>query len=39
MKMDVLRCKMPELVRKEVWAHLLVYNMVRGVLGEARRAA
>jgi hypothetical protein len=37
MKMDVLRCKMPELVRKEFWAHLLVYNMVRGVMAEAAR--
>jgi hypothetical protein len=25
--MDVLRCKSPEMVRKEVWAHLLVYNL------------
>ena len=37
MKMDVLRCKTPELVRKEIWAHLLVYNMVRGAMAEAAR--
>ncbi|MDY3557379.1 hypothetical protein R5W24_006569, partial [Gemmata sp. JC717] len=26
--MDVLRCKSPALVRKEVWAHLLAYNRI-----------
>ena len=35
MRMDVLRCKTPELVRKEIWAHLLVYNLIRGVMAEA----
>jgi hypothetical protein len=30
MKMDVLRCKTPEMVRKEIWAHLLAYNLIRG---------
>src|SRR6478672_11554943 len=29
MKMDVLRCKSPEMVRKEIWAHLLAYNLLR----------
>jgi hypothetical protein len=33
--MDVLRCKTPELVRKEIWAHLLAYNLIRGVMAEA----
>jgi len=33
--MDVLRCKSPAMVRKEVWAHLLVYNLIRAVLGQA----
>jgi hypothetical protein len=37
MKMDVFRCKTPELVRKEFWAHLMVYNMIRGVMAEAAR--
>jgi hypothetical protein len=37
MKMDVLRCKTPDLVRKEIWAHLLVYNMIRGAMAEAAR--
>jgi hypothetical protein len=35
LKMDVLRCKTPEMVRKEVFAHLLAYNLVRGVMAEA----
>ena len=37
MKMDVLRCKTPDLVRKEIWAHLLVYNLIRGAMAEAAR--
>jgi hypothetical protein len=35
MQMDVLRCKTPEMVRKEIWAHALVYNLLRGVIAEA----
>ena len=35
MQMDVLRCKSPEMVRKEIWGHALVYNLVRGVMAEA----
>jgi putative transposase len=27
--MDVLRCKTPEMVRREIWSCLLVYNLVR----------
>jgi hypothetical protein len=33
--MDVLRCQSPELVGKEVWAHLLAYNLIRTVLAQA----
>lgn len=29
MGMDALRCKTPELVRKEIWACLLAYNLIR----------
>src|SRR5262249_58457138 len=29
LQMDVLRGKSPDIVRKEVWAHLLAYNLVR----------
>jgi hypothetical protein len=35
LQMDVLRCKTPELVRKEVWAHVLAYNLVRTVMAQA----
>jgi Transposase DDE domain len=37
LKMDVLRCKAPEMVRKEFWGHLLVANLIRGVMAEAAR--
>ncbi len=37
MRMDVLRCLSPAMVRKEVWAHLLAYNLVRGAMAEAAR--
>ena len=33
--MDVLRCKSPEMVRKEFWTHLLAYNLVRTVMAQA----
>jgi hypothetical protein len=35
MQMDVLRTKTPEMVRKEIWMHLLAYNLIRGVMAEA----
>ena len=35
MQMDVLRCKTPELVRKEVWTHILAYNLIRTVMAQA----
>jgi hypothetical protein len=38
MRMDVLRCKTPDMVRKEVYAHLLVYNLVRAAMAEAAAA-
>jgi hypothetical protein len=37
MHMDVLRTLSPEMVRKEVAAHLLAYNLIRGVMAEAAR--
>src|SRR5262249_7357159 len=37
--LDVLGCHSPELVRKEVWAHLLAYNLVRGLMAQAAREA
>ena len=33
--MDVLRCKTPELVRKEIWTHVLAYNLIRTVMAQA----
>lgn len=35
MQMDVLRCKSPELVRKEVWTHILAYNLIRTIIAQA----
>ena len=35
MKMDVLRCKTPEMVRKEIWTYLLAYNLLRTVMAIA----
>lgn len=38
MQMDVLRCKTPSMVRKEIWTHLLAYNLIRGVMRQAAEA-
>ena len=35
MQMDILRCKTPEMVHKEIWAHLLAYNLLRTVMAVA----
>ena len=35
MQMDVLRCKTPELVRKELWTHALAYNLIRTIMAQA----
>jgi hypothetical protein len=35
MQMDILRCKTTELVRKEVWTHMLAYNLIRTVMTQA----
>jgi hypothetical protein len=35
LQMDVLRCQTPEMVEKELWMHLLAYNAVRLLIGEA----
>jgi len=35
MQMDVLRCKSPDMVKKEIAAHLLAYNLVRVVMAQA----
>jgi len=33
--MDVLRCKTPEMVRKEIWMCLLAYNLIRKTMLQA----
>ena len=35
MQMDCLRCKTPELVRKEIWTHVLAYNLIRTIMAQA----
>jgi len=37
MQMDVLRCETPSMVEKEIWMHLLAYNLIRTLM--ARGAA
>ncbi len=32
MQMDELRAKTPDMVRKEIWCHVLAYNLLRGVM-------
>jgi hypothetical protein len=34
MQMDILRCKTPELVRKEIWTHILAYNLIRTIIAQ-----
>lgn len=33
--MDVLRCKTPEMIRKELWVYVLAYNLIRAVMVRA----
>jgi hypothetical protein len=35
MQMDILRCKTPDMVHKEIWAHLLAYNLLRTIMAVA----
>ncbi len=35
LQMDHLRCKSPEMVEKEIWMHLLAYNLMRQTMAEA----
>jgi hypothetical protein len=35
LQMGVLRGKTPAMARKEVWAHLLAYNLIRGLMARA----
>ena len=38
MGMDVLSCKTPEMVLKEIWVHLLAYNLIRLLIVQAALA-
>ncbi|MFO1004135.1 MAG: hypothetical protein U0936_27780 [Planctomycetaceae bacterium] len=35
LQMDILRCKTPELVRKEIWTHILAYNLICTIMAQA----
>ncbi len=37
LQMNHLRCKTPEMVRKEIWAHCLAYNLIRKTMAESAR--
>jgi putative transposase len=39
MGMDVLRCKTPEMVRKEMWTCLLAYNLIRRTMLQSAQEA
>ena len=34
--MDILRCQSPEMAEKEIWMHLLAYNLIRGEVDPKR---
>jgi hypothetical protein len=34
MQMRDLRCKTPELARKEIWTHILAYNLIRTIMAQ-----
>jgi hypothetical protein len=38
MQMEVLRCESPEMVEKEVWMHVLAYNLIRQLMVKAAAA-
>lgn len=35
LQMDILRCKTPEMIRKEIGVHLLAYNLIRTVMAQS----
>jgi Transposase DDE domain len=39
LQMDELRCQTPDMLRKELWAHLLAYNLIRKVMAQAAMTA
>src|SRR5262249_5196600 len=38
MQMDVLRCQSPDMVEKEIWMHMLAYNVIRAFMATAAGA-
>ena len=38
LQMDILRGKSPAMVRKELWAHFLIYNLIRTLMSYAAEA-
>jgi len=38
LQMDILRGQSPAMVRKELWAHLLIYNLIRSLMSRAAEA-
>jgi len=39
MQMEMLRCKSPAMGRKEIWMHLLAYNLIRTLMAQAASEA
>lgn len=37
MGMDILSCKSPEMIQKELWMRIIAYNLVRALMLEAAR--
>ena len=35
MQMEILSCKSPAMARKEIWAYLLAYNLIRKIIANA----
>ena len=35
MGFDILRCKSPDMIERELWMHLIAYNLVRALMGSA----
>jgi hypothetical protein len=34
-QVDVFRCETPELVLKDIWTHVLAYNLIRTIMARA----
>lgn len=35
MGMDILKCKTPQMIEKELWMHVIAYNLIRAIMQEA----